>query len=112
MMSHKFLIFLVFLFVVATLICVIIEGSQFGSDEENVMNYLAVIKTETLLGRFEVPMLNIDFFTKGMPMLIMWDYSFLEGGYGYFKWILLYPLTAGAAFGFAMILKDVWDSFH
>ena len=76
------------------------------------MNYLTVFKTETLLGRFEVPIINIDFFTKGLPMLIMWDYSFLEGGYHLLKWFLLYPISAGAALGFAMLMKDVWDSFH
>lgn len=43
---------------------------------------------------------NLPNFLQAIAKMVMWDYSFLEGPYVYFKLILLYPLSAGMVLSF------------
>ncbi len=43
---------------------------------------------------------NLPNFLQAIAKMVMWDYSFLEGPYVYFKLILLLPLSAGMVLSF------------
>lgn len=98
-MSAKLMMFMAFGYVVGTFICLIIEGSSFGAAEAGFINNLTVFREVQVFGLWTMPALNIDFFTKGIPKLLMWDYSFLSGGYSMIKWFILWPLSIGAIWG-------------
>lgn len=105
-MTPKLVMYLAFTWLVGQMICLFIEGTYFGVQEVSIMNSLAVFRTTEVFGLWTVPMLNLDFFTQGMPRLLMWDYSFLTGGYAIFKWFL-YVLSIGAVWGLATVFLGV-----
>ncbi len=43
---------------------------------------------------------NLPSFANAIAKMVMWDYSFLEGPYVYFKLILMLPLSAGMVLSF------------
>ena len=45
-------------------------------------------------------LLNFPNFVAAVAKMVMWDYSFLDGPYVYFKLVLLYPLSAGMVLSF------------
>lgn len=97
------LMFLVFTFLVGTLISLFIEGAYFGQNQMNIINALTGFnvqeETSTVGTLFAYPKMAIGFFTVGIPKILLWDYSFLEGGWSLVKWLLLYPISAGIVFG-------------
>lgn len=106
MMSPKFVIFFAFSYVSSTLVCLFIEGGYFGAEELSVMNALTGISLLEVSGSgfWMIPKLISDFFTVGVPRLLLWDYSFLdtpEGGL--FKWLVLLPLSVGFVWGLAVV---------
>jgi len=50
-----------------------------------------------------IPKMAWGFFTHGIPKLILWDYSFLEGEWAIVKWVILYPISAGVVYGMALV---------
>ena len=112
-MHPKMVMFFTFCFVTATLMCLFIEGSFIGDEEVIVMNALTGISMLEVSGSglWTVPKLIGGFFTVGVPHLIMWDYSFLEGDWEIFKWFVLYPLSAGFVWGIAVVFIQVISGF-
>jgi len=105
-MHPKLVIFFAFSFVTATLLCLFIEGSYIGVEEMTVMNALTGMSLLEVSGSgaWVVPKLIASFFTVGVPRLLLWDYSFLDGAEGgLFKWIVLLPLTVGFVWGLAQV---------
>ena len=105
----RMIMFLGFLFVGFTLVARTMEGAYFGATDVALLNDLTVIRSFSLFGWFNVPVLNVDFFTVGLPKLIQWDYPFFEGGYEIVKY-LLYTLSIGAVFGLFTIAIVVASS--
>lgn len=109
-MSSKIVMFCVFLFVIGTLVSLIIEGTFIGSGEEmDVLRALTGYSNTEIAGGgvIVIPKVGLAFFAVGLPKVIMWDYSFLEGGWGIFKWILLYPISAGVVYAFGLLIFNV-----
>lgn len=109
-MSSKIIIFIVFLFVVGTTVSLIIEGTFIGSGEEmNIMQALTGYNTLEVAGGggISIPKLGMGFFLVGLPKVIMWDYSFLSGGWGIIKWFLLYPISAGVVYAVGLMIFNV-----
>jgi hypothetical protein len=100
---------LAFVFIVGTLMCLFIEGSYIGAEEVELMNQLTGYNTLQLTGTslWEIPKLAVGFFTHGLPKMIMWDYSFFDGGWGIVKWIFCYPISCGVVYGIGVLFKDV-----
>lgn len=109
-MSSKIIIFIVFLFVIGTVVSLIIEGSFIGSGEEmDIMQALTGYNTLDVAGGggISIPKLGLGFFTTGLPKVIMWDYSFLDGSWGIIKWLLLYPISAGVVYAIGLMIFNV-----
>ncbi len=106
MMSPKFVIFFAFSYVTATLLCLFIEGSYFGTEELDIMNALTGMSLLEITGTgaWVIPKLISGFFTVGVPRLLLWDYSFLNNAEGgLFKWLILLPLSVGFVWGLAVM---------
>jgi len=112
-MNAKMVMFFVFSFVIGTLFCLFIEGSYLGAAEVSVMNALTGMNLLEVSGSglWTVPKLIGGFFTVGVPRLLLWDYSFLEGDWEIFKWAVLFPLSAGFVWGLATVFIPVIQGF-
>ncbi len=87
---------LVFCFIGFTLINRTIGGTFIASSEINTLNNIMVFKSQDVGGMFTVPVLNLSFFTEGIPHLVRWDYSFFGGNAAIFPYFL-YTLSAAVA---------------
>ena len=103
------MMFLAFVFIVGQLTCLFIEGSFFGQEEVDVVNSLTGYNTLQLSGGgfWNIPKLAMGFITTGLPKMIMWDYSFLDGGWAMVKWLMLYPISIGVVWGLTMVFIGV-----
>jgi len=100
-MSEKFIIFITFIFIMGTFLSLIMEGAYFSSEEAGIINNLtgfSIMEIERM-GILTIPKLALGFLMNGLPKVIMWDYSFLEGEWMIIKWILLYPISASVVYG-------------
>lgn len=80
-----------------TVINRMLEGAFVGAQDTAWVNTFAFTQDFKLFNIFTVPVLNTDFWTKGIPSLMRWDYSFFGGNAQMFEY-LLYCLTAVIAF--------------
>ena len=105
-MSTKFISFLAMVWFLSTLICLIMEGSYFGQSHASIIKDLSIFTTVPIIGTFSVPVININFFTMGMPKLLLWDYSFYTGGWQIIRWFWVVTLSPGAVWG--IIQAFIW----
>jgi hypothetical protein len=80
----------------------VLEGVMVSAGEIEVLNQLVIFKSFNVAGWFSVPILNLEFFTVGIPRLFTWDYSFFGGNAGIIQYAL-YSVTAAASFGLLAI---------
>lgn len=97
-MRPHFVMFLSWCWVGGTFICLLMEGSQFGSAEMTILNALTGYSTVQAAGAWAIPKLAIGFFITGIPHLLMWNYSFLEGGAGIIKVFLIAVFSTGLVY--------------
>lgn len=108
-MSPRWIQMLAWAWLIGTLMCLIIEGTYFGSTQTNVLNTLSVFRTVEVFGLWNIPVPNLEFFTVGIPRLLMWDYSFLEGGYAIFQWLFVVVFSVPVVFALTMAFIGVID---
>ena len=104
-MNPKALQFLCFCWFVSTFICLILEGSYFGSSQSSVIQSLSVLTTFNIGNLLSVPVFNINF-VQGIVRILLWDYSFYSGGWVIFRWFWTVVLDPGIVWG--MITAFVW----
>lgn len=105
-MSAKLMMALAMLFVICTMTCLFIEGSWVDDQEIDIINSLTGY-TIMEAGGMSVIQLGWGFFTKGLPKMIMWDYSFFSGGWGIVR-IFLMPISIGIIWGvFTVVITAV-----
>lgn len=97
-MSIKDFTFITLLLIGGLFISYVMQGSYFGTADVDTINALAVIRTWNVGGLFTVPILNINFFTVGLPKLITWDFAFFGGGYQIVQF-LFYAISVGVVWG-------------
>lgn len=95
---------------ISVLICLIMEGTYFGSTENSIINNLSIITTLNIAGLIEIPALNLNFFS-GIMRILLWDYSFYSGGYAILRYFWMVIFTPGAVWGLAQFLMQVYASF-
>ena len=105
-MSVGLLIFMAFGFVGCTYVSRVLEGAWFSNTDVAIINNLTVFRSVEFLGLFSVPAPNLQFFTQGIPHLVMWDYPFFGGTYEIMQY-MLYSLSVGLVFGFFMVFVGV-----
>jgi len=104
-MTNKAMNFLAMSWFISILICVVLEGSYIGSDQNSLLNQLIPLTTLNVGGMITLPALNLNFF-QGFVRLLLWDYSFYYGGYQILRWFWLAVTSPGAAW--ALIQSFIW----
>lgn len=106
MLSTKQLMFASFVFMVGTLSCLIIEGAYYGQGDLDIINALTGYNVIQMSGAgiWAIPKLGLGFMTTGLPKLLLWDFSFFEGGWFIFRLFLIGTLSLALVWGVTMAL--------
>ncbi len=96
-----------------TIINRIMEKQFITGNEQLWANYFAFTQEFKLLGLFNIPVINFQFFTYGLPSLLNWgEYSFFGGNAQMFEY-LLYTLTAVVSFiMFGMVIGLLYNAIR
>jgi hypothetical protein len=108
-LGHKLLSFSIFCYFVSILICVVLEGTYFGSDERSIFNNLSLFTTYTLPIIGDIPVFDPSFIGS-FAKILTWDYSFYTGSYGILRWFWFPLLSAGPAWGLVQIFINLVPS--
>lgn len=92
----------------STLICLIMQGTYFGSEQTNTIWDLSLY-TPTLIADITVPVLNVNFLGS-LWKILSWDYTFYTGQYEILRYFWLVTLTPGAVWGIAQAFMWVCGS--
>lgn len=106
-MGPKLLMFGVGIFLLGTILSQIMAGAGFSATDASIMNDLQVIRVAKVTDTWSVPVLNINFFTRGIWSVMHWDWSFLSGSY--LMWVF-YLLNIGIVWGIFMVIVGVIQS--
>lgn len=90
------------------------NNSRVYSEATNVLNSALgyhVFSSVSVFGMFSIPMPNPRIFTVTIPKMLLWDYPFLDGHMMLFKYILLYPLSAGFLMALIVVVGSVLSRF-
>lgn len=110
-MTTKFVNFLAMSWFISILICLVIEGSNFGTSETSVIRDLSFMgQPISVGGLFSIPTFNLNFFT-GIYRILTWDYSFYYGGYSIIRYFWLATLSTGAVWGIGSTLAPIFANF-
>jgi len=102
-MRPQLIMFFAFVTLVSNLLCGFMDGLWLQPADLNLMNYMTGYNSWTE-GFLPVVAPVIGFFTHGLPKLIFWDFSFLDGGLSFIRWILM-AFSIGAIFGIVMVIR-------
>ena len=101
-----------FIFVGMTLINRVMEGVMIAGADVTILNQITIFRSFNVLGLFSVPVINISYFTVGLPHLVKWDYSFFMGNGGVIQYFL-YSITAMVSFGlFVLLIGTLANKFR
>ncbi len=102
-MGPKLTIFLMFSFMLCTIVSMTLEGAWYGSDDVDIMNELTGYSVIQLSGAgfWTVAKMGVGFLTIGLPKALIWDYSFLQGDWALLRWMLIGTLSVGFIWGIA-----------
>lgn len=108
-MSVKMMMFIAFTFITGNLLCCFIEGTYLGEETTSIINILCGYSTTELQATGGMSWVSAasGFFTTGIPKMILWDYSFLGGGWEIVKYILLFPVSIGVVWGIIQLFVTV-----
>lgn len=108
--GSKMFSFLAFVWIASILICLIVEGSWFGSTENTIINDLSAFTTLKIGGLVPIPAPNLFFF-RGLFRMLLWDYSFYTGDYEIVRYIMLTVFTGSVVWGLAEKFAPVFANF-
>lgn len=109
-MSTKFMNFIALNWFISVLICLILEGTYFGSSQNSIINELSVIQAIKSGGIFAVGSATVNFF-HGLMRILLWDYSFYTGVYGIFRYLWIIVFDPAVAWGILQGLAFVFAQF-
>lgn len=110
-MRPQYVMFLAFCLLTGNILCVIMDGAWLGAEDVTLMGYLTGmtnLQTASWTAIFTVP---FNFFTHGLPRLLLWDFSFFTGGWQIVRWFL-FVFSIGAIWAVAsMFLTSIQGMF-
>ena len=74
-------------------------------------NYYAFTQEFKLFDLFTMPVLNLDFFTQGIPSLVKWDYSVFGGNAQIIQYMLFSMTAVVSLIIFTIIIGLLYSSF-
>lgn len=109
-MSGKYLNFFLFSWFVSTFICLALEGTYWGNTQNSIISNLSVIQTIQTGGIFSIGGATVNFF-QGLMRILLWDYSFYQGGWQVLRWFWLVTLTPGVVWGIIQGVASIFANF-
>ncbi len=109
-MSPKTLNFLCYCWFVSTLICLVLEGTWFGSTQNTIVSQLSVLQAIKAGGIFAIGSATVDFF-QGLMRMMLWDYSFYQGTFAILRWFWVILLDGGVVWGIFQGLAYIFAQF-
>ena len=109
MLSTKQIMFISFAFFISAFCCLIIEGSYYNDWFLGIVNSLTgyTIVQINSAGIWEIPKAFGGFLIHGIPTLMSWDFSYFEGGWIFFRFLLIMTLSVGLAWGVIQTLAPL-----
>ncbi len=98
MSAPKLIMFLAFMWVIGLTISYVADGTWFSASDATTMNQLTVIRNYNVAGLFDIPWINAEFFTNGLPKLVAWDTGFFGGEARIIQYLFM-VVTIGFIFG-------------
>jgi hypothetical protein len=120
-MTSRHLSFLAFVWFTSTLICLVLEGSDFAfaatavggasiSGPGTVINDMAAIQGLSISNLVGIPTALLTF-ARGLFRMLIWDYSFYEGGYMIIRWFNMAVFSTAAVWGIFTALAYIFSQF-
>ncbi len=109
-MSPKYLNFFTYSWFVSTFICIVIEGTYWGNTQNSIINELSIIQAIQAGGIFSIGSATINFF-HGVMRILLWDYSFYQGGWEILRVFWLVVLSPGPVWGIFQGLAYIFAQF-
>jgi len=106
----KWINFLSMAWFFSILICLLLEGSQWGSVENGVLNDLALFTNLKLGGLIGIPAAALNF-TRGVFRTMTFDYSFYTGGYVLLRAFWLLAFIPGTIWAFHTQMSSIFANF-
>lgn len=107
MLGAKSMMGLMFIFVTFTILSLIVEGVWLGNTENSAIDWLTKFD---VIGEswFVFPVILRDFFIKGLPAMLTWDYSFFDNSWGSIvRWILSCTVSLGVVWTFLQLTLPI-----
>ncbi|MBE3141954.1 MAG: hypothetical protein IMZ53_15365 [Thermoplasmata archaeon] len=95
------------------MICMIIEGSWFGSaghGEQTIIQNLTSMNALNIGDIVGIGSFLVNFF-EGILRILLWDYSFYYGGYEVIRWVMVVIFTPAAIWGIGSFFATVFANF-
>jgi len=116
-MGPKLMMFLLFVFFIGNFISLIGDGEWFGDADMDITNHLTGYSVIELSGAgfWSIPKAGIGFLTDGLPRVLMWDYSYLQGDWMLLRMALVFFISAPMMWGvfqvFLPVLQGIFSKF-
>ena len=110
-MAPKLLAFVVFIWVVGSILGGVIEQASLGTDEAGVLKNLTSwteMRTEETFGPFAMVTFATNFFGSLWNMLTF-DFAFLTGPWVYVRWIVFAPIIAMVVYGAISVVLSIFS---
>jgi hypothetical protein len=97
---------IVLMYMVGQISCLIIDGMFLGTADGGFMSVINSLMGFNVVseGGFNVIQAGIGFVTVGIPKLLFWNYSFLDGGFFIVR-IFLFVITIAGIYGLWQTLR-------
>lgn len=104
-MTPKLMSFYTTVWFLSACICMILEGSYLGTYQNSAMNDLMQFSAGVWwIVPYFIPSVN---FFRGIYRLLIWDYSFYQGGYTFLRYFWAIILTPGAVWGIGTAIAPI-----
>ena len=102
-MTPKLMMFFSSIWFESTVICTILEGSYLGSYQQSIWGEIMSIGTLNIFNMFDV----LPGFFHGIWRMLIWDYSFYQGGYAFLRWFWFFLFGVGALWGIFTVMAPI-----
>lgn len=105
-MTPQVIMFLMFPWFAGHLCCLFMDGEYISTTEQSLINFAGSFTVPEKQGLWNAMTSGFEFFTETFARVFLWDYSFFEGDYAIFRWLLLFVLTVPFIIGFVFAMKS------
>ena len=109
-MSPKWIVFVVFIFVMMQLAGMVMEGSSLTVEMQNHLNVISswgIVSEEQTFGLLDYIRAPFNYFGS-LWAVLTYDSPVFDGQYVLLRWIFVAPILAGVSFGLVVLFFSVF----